>query len=307
MYTCQAHGLITNGQSIGGLATLNFTPSYKDVARATAADAFGEEDVERSGLSAGVSCVCSDPKKAAAILAATPGDTQFHVREAGTGKYTKYDLVGATKGAIVWNGARIGFPKVGDATLTLEGRIRFASGVITWADVMGLTDAEATGGTVVYPARVRRAHNFSFDPDGAAPAITLSHLAGIELAVTADVIEEYGDDAMAVEAVERLPFKAATVTATHGDAKEVAPSHVNAALVDAGRGVLTVDALGMGGAAEQTLTINNVLWTGGAQNEESGYTKHQTNGVCGWRQGAVQYGLLTAGDLVALWTFADKA
>ena len=301
--TLQVQGLVSNGVSIGGTSMLGFSPAYKDVIVSQAEGAAGAEDVDRTGLSAGVTLTCGDVTKAVALLAAALGDTEFSVKESGLATVHDYKITNATDGTIVWTGMRLAIPKVGHGTLSVDGRIRFAAGSKRWSDIMALTPAQEASATT-YPSRLMRVHNYSFDPTGTAEAITLSQMAGIELSLAAqNVEEEYDDDDVAVTSVDRGPWAPLNVTISHGDASAVAPSHKNAALLGAIEGVLTCDIQGAGGGTTQVLTINNLLWTGAPQDEKAGYTEFKLAGLCGWRKGAVVYDLTSVPTLFA---FTDK-
>lgn len=307
--TLSVQGLVTNGVSVGGLATLSFNPRYRDIPASPSDGAVGSEDVDRSGLMCEVSLSCGDVIKAAAILNATPASTTFSTKEAGLATFHEYTIDGSADGQIIWTGMTLAIPKTPGATLTVNGVIRFLAGTKLLADILALTATQAAP-TLTYPSRLYRAHNFSFDPTGAAPAITLSHLDQVQLSLAAaEVFAEYGDDDVAMSDVDRGGWAPLQVTITHGDVTAKDPSHVNAELLAAERGVLTMDVMGRAGGTEQVLTINNLLWQGAPENERSGYTELQLAGSSGWREGEVNYGLETATGppaYTALWGFGDK-
>jgi hypothetical protein len=307
--TLEVQGLTTNGVAVGGLGTLSFTPEYKNEAASAPEGAAGEEDYDVGGLACGVTLDCSDPKKAASILDATPGNTVFSAHESGLTTFHLYTLTGATKGAIVWSGMRMSAAGLNAMRLSMDGRVRFAASDVTLADLLAVTAGQAKP-TLTYPARLIQPHNFSFNPDAGEP-ITLADMAGIELSLAAtQVYEEWADNEGACVSVDRGPFQRLMVTITHADATASAPSHKNAALLAAGLGTLTCDLNGAAGGTEQTLTVNNLRFRRAPQSERAGYSEFQLSGACGWKKSTTTYGLVAAEGppvITALWTIANKA
>ena len=63
-----AQGLTTNGVAVGGMASIAFDAGYRDVVKSSPDGAQGEEEVDRSGLSVGVTLDCGDVTKSNAGL-----------------------------------------------------------------------------------------------------------------------------------------------------------------------------------------------------------------------------------------------
>lgn len=281
----QAQGLVTNGVAIGGMSTIGFNAAFRDVIQSTPDGAVGVEDVDRAGLRVGVSLQCTDVTKVNAILDAPVGNTTFSGKESGATTWHHY-----TVSQIVWTGMNLGLNKNGDATLRLDGVVRFPNSTDGLAQIIALTGGGPTPPTLAYPARLYRPFQASFTPDGAS-AITPLHTESINLSLAANVLEDYADADVGHTAVDIAGWNALQVTHVYRDALAVSPSDVSAQILGGARGVLAVSLKGRGGAADQVLTINNVLWTGSDSNHQAGYTDFSMPGVAGWKNGATVYGL----------------
>lgn len=280
----QVQGLVTNGQEVGGMASLNFDPVYGDVIESTPDGAGGVEDVDRASLGIGASLTCSDVSKMAVLLDSTPGDTTFWGRESGAATYKKY-TIGSADGKIVWSGANLSIPKNADGSLTLNGRVRFADATKELADVLKLTaGSDGTGKVQTYPARNYRAYSASFDPDGAGAAIAPLHVESLALALSATVHKDSSDSDIGETAVDLGGWNTLEVTLVHRDASAVAPGDISGELMAAARGVLTVSLRGRGGAAAKILTVNNLLWTAAPVTHGPGYAEFTLTGKAGWRK-----------------------
>lgn len=304
-YKFLAQALVTNGQSVGGLARISFAPRYRDVVVSRGSGAAGAEDVDRAGLEIGVTIECEDVKKAAAILNADPGDTTFYERESGAATYTKYELLTASAGEIVYTGMNLQLATNADPRLTLTGKIRPYDGTKTWEDMLKTTEGQ-TAPSLTTPDRIFKPHNTSFDPDGAAAAIAPINMRSIGLALSAvDIPGAYGDTDKAVTMVERGEWGALRVTLGHGDGSKPAAqnSHINAALLSAEWGVLTADLEGRGGGAEQVLTVNNLVWTEAPEEHRDQAAQFTLQGAAGWKRSTTTYGLVST----PLFAFANKA
>lgn len=291
--TFQVQGLELNGVAIGGLATIQFNATYGNVIESASDGAIGAEDVDRAGLAIGVTISCTDVTKVNAALVAAVGNTIFWGKESGAATYHKYTVPG-----IVLTGMNLNLSKVVDATLQLTGRVRLADGAKDLDDVLALTAADAGAAMVsTYPARLYRPNTASFDPEGADPAIAPIHVESVGLSLAANVLEDFSDTDIGMTAVDIGGWRALQVTLGHRDTKAESPSHINAKLMGAARGVLTVVLLGRAGAANKTLTANNLLWTGSTQQDRADYSEFTLAGGCGWKAGATTYAINTGDKL----------
>jgi hypothetical protein len=231
-----------------------------------------------------------------AILDAAPGATTFSGKESGTSTYQDRAVSG-----IVLNRASLDLSRDADGTLQLDGVVRAADPSDTLATIIGVTGAQTPGPALTYPARLYRPHAASFDPVGVPAAIAPLHTQSVRLSLDAPVFEDFADDDVSLAAVDRGEWGAPTVSLTHRDATPVAPGDKQAALLDAVRGVLTVELKGRAGAADKLLTINNLLWSGGDENHQREYTDFTLNGLCGWREtGPIIYTLNGAPKLFSI-------
>lgn len=295
--TFMAQGLVLNGVAVGGLARLNFEADYS-LLESTPDGAVGTEDVDRHSLDVNVSIQTTDVAKVNAILAATPGTTTWSGQESGLATWHNYSM--ANSNVIVITGFSLSASKGADATLDLTGKVRFAQAAHDLDDVIALTGAGGAAPTLTYPARLYRPNTASFDPDGAAGAIAPIHLESIALAMAANVLQDSNDADIGMTAVDIAGWRSLSTTLVHRDAKAVSPSNINAQLLAAVRGVLTVSLLGRGGAANKVLTVNNCLWKGAGQSEGPDYTQFTLRGNSGWKNGATVYTLNAANKLFAI-------
>jgi len=287
--TFLAQGLSLNGVAVGGLASMAFNAAYRSVVESRSDGAIGSEDVDRAGLDADVAIECTDVSKVNAILAATPGTTTWSGKESGAATWHNYSI--GAGGVIVITGARLNFPKGADATLSLTGKLRFGASATELDGVIALTGAGGAAPTLTYPARLYRPTTASFDPDGAATAIAPLHIESLSLSLDAQVIQDFADADVGHTAVDIVGWQPLRTSLTHRDAKAVSPSNINAQILKAVRGVLIVTLLGRGGAANQTLTVNNLLFTGSSHRDQAEYSEFTLNGSSGWKNGATVYTL----------------
>ncbi len=294
----EAQGLTSNGVAIGGMSAIGVNGEYVDVVQSAADGAIGVEDVDRAGLDVKATLSSTDVTKANALLDALVGNSVFDGREAGLATWHRMTI-----GNILWNSMRMNMSLNADATVQYDGRVRFADGTKSLADVVTVAGVSMVVPTLTYPARLYRPNAASFDPDpvGGADVILPLHLRSVSLSLSAPIIADYGDADIGHTSVDRGPWQALTVTLTHRDAKVETPSHVNAKLLGAGRGALTVNLLGRGGAAAQTLTVNNLLFTGATEaHKGETFTDYTITGVAGWKNGATAYTLNAASKLFAI-------
>ncbi len=275
-----AQGLVTNGVSVGGLANLDFDASYVDVIESPPNSAFGVEDVDRGGLKIGASMSCTDITKANAILNSTPGTTTFSGRESGLATYKDY-----VTQAIVWSGMDMTLAKNADGQLNCNGTLRFAANTTALANAIAVTPTQ-TAPTFVAPVRLYRPNSASFNP---GVAIAPGHVQSVRLALAGNLEEDYGDDDIGHTAVDLKSWGSLKTTLVFRDASDAATSDVASQLMAAAKGVLTVTLLGRGGAASQTLTVNNLLWTNVKKTQGEGYFEYTMSGVSGWKNGVTLY------------------
>ncbi len=279
----QAQGLVSNGISIGGLSSIGFDAQYAEVLESVTDGAAGAEDVDVAGLRVAAAMQCSDITKVNALLAAAVDSTTFSGKESGAATYHAYTITN-----ILWNAMNLNLARGADGTLQCNGAIRFADGTKKLEDVVALSDGQAAP-SLTYPARLYRPNTASFDPDGADPAITPLHVMSLGMSLSGGVLQDFGDTDIGHTAVDFTGWAPLRVTMVHRDAVAVAPGDISAALLDAVKGVLTVALLGRGGAADQTLTINNLKWIGSSENHQADYTEYTLTGVAGWKNGATTY------------------
>lgn len=234
-----AQGLTTNGVAVGGMASIAFDAGYRDVVKSSPDGAAGEEEVDRAGLSVGVNLDCSDVTKSNAILDGAVGNTIFSGKEAGAATYQKVTVPG-----VVYGGMNLNIPQNADATLNLTGKVRFPDGNTDLDGLIACVGAQSAP-ALTHPTRLYRAFGAQFNP---GVAISPTHLVSISLSLSADILEEYGDDDIGMTGVERLGFGALQVTLVHKDASVVAGSNRAAELIKASYGTLTATLKGRGGA-----------------------------------------------------------
>jgi len=279
--TFNAQALSCNGVALRGLSRLTFTARYRNVIRSRLDGAAGTQDVNRTGLSVDVSIETSDVTKVLDALAATPGNTTFHVKESGTADWHHYTVTG-----IVLTGMRMTLNHTAHATMTLTGRVRFASGVSTLNNVLSVTSIDTTPPTLAYPVRLYRPHGLTFTPYG-LPTYGPVHVQSVELSMDAVVHDDFGDLDIGITAVDVPGFNPMQVTVNHRDAliPGTLPSGtIAAAMADEAHGLLNVTLKESTQDANYDLAVENLLWTGMTENESEGYSEFTLNGEAGWRK-----------------------
>lgn len=271
-----AQGLSTNGQAVGGMASLGFDAAYSDILRSSGDGAVGVEDVDRAGLGVNVSLECTDVMLINAILAANVSNTTFSGKESGNTKWQN-----ATVPGIVYHGADVNLGKAADGTLSMRGAVRFADGTKKLADVIQILGGQSSAPSQTYPARLYRPHGAAFNP---GVVINPEHLESVRLSLSANLLQDYSDEDVGMTAVDVIDWGDLAVTLVHKDASQVAGSDRSTQLMEAARGVLTVSLLGRGGAAGKTLTVNNLLWTNVSQQRAREYWVFTMTGAASWRK-----------------------
>lgn len=285
--------LNTNGVQVGGTSTLEFDGEY--TALETPPDGFsGSEYVDRVGLRGRVTLTTSDAAKAAALLVSVPASTTFYGKESGKATYHHYTI--NTHGKIIWTGIqRLSFRKDGYSQLVMTGEVIFQTELSNWRDVIALV-AGAAAPTNIIPGRVFQPRNVGFDPDGAAPSITLLHTESIDLICNLPTISDYGDGDAGHTAVDTIAPMPVQVAVAFRDAKLSGGSHVAADVMSGTRGILAADLAGAGGAAGKLLTVNNLLWLGCSERKSEGYTLFTLSGRAAWRKNdTTMYAINTGG------------
>lgn len=275
--TLMVQALVTNGISVGGMSQLEFNTTFRG--RSTSAQddvAVGAEDDDASGQRTTVTCGCTDITKVMSILAATPGATTFATREANASTFRTGSI-----SSIIWNGMTVAITKEGHATLRLDGVLRYPNSTDSIDDLLTLSAGQSAP-TRTTPVTLLRPHNASFDPDGADPAIAPVHVESINLRMSAQTEEDYGDDDVGMTSVDRLPFGPLEGTIVHKDASLDTGVDKAAQLLNAVKGVMTVDMRGTGGRAQQTLTINNLKFRSRREAKGPRHTMYTQDFVAAW-------------------------
>lgn len=289
--------IVSNGVAIPGARTLGLEAAYSTVLESDGDGAYGGEDVDRGGLSIPVSLEVSDVLAVADVLTAVPGTTTFSGRESGAGTWKNYTIGGGS--AIVWLGAAMRLGKTRDSSVSYEGRVRFAGEATALDDVIALAaSAGSPTNSFSSPTRYWLPKVATFSPY-AGGSIAPLHVDEFEFSLRRNVIADWGDNDVGETAVDGLNWGALTFSLTHRDAHAVSPGDMQAALLGAGRGVLTIRLSGRGGAGDQILTINNVLLTAAPTNHQREYGTFTLRGSAGWKKregGTVDYSI--AGEVV---------
>ncbi len=277
-------GVTLNGVAVGGAASVSFDPAYKDVIRSTPDNAQGIAEVARSGLRVPFTFDCSDVTKVNALLANPTGATTFHAKQAGTALWTKYTITAA---ALVATGMRLTLSKNADPKLTISGLVKFTNTGDGLSNVFVPDHTIAAAPTRTSPVRLYRPFTASFDPTGAPPPLLPIHVENINLSLDAEVAEDYGDGDIAVTSVDVKTWNTLRVTMTfRGRSEAATATYIAGAIADAVAGILTAILLDLSGGANQTLTVNNVLWTGLGHKESGDFSEFTVSGECGWLQTA---------------------
>lgn len=272
-----AQALTTNGEAVGGMASIGFNAAYRSIVKSRADGAVGVQDVDVAGLAVDVSCDCTDVAKVNAIIAAAVGDTTFYGRESGAATWQKRTVPG-----ISWHGANLDFGRDADGRMSLSGKIRFADGTKTLKDVIQTLGGQTQEPSETYPARLYRPNSATFTPGS---VINLEkHLVSVGFVLAAtNVLEDSDDDGIGMTAVDVVDWDSLRVSLVHKDASQINGGDRSAELIEAGVGALSVPLMGRGGGAAKTLLINNMVWTGVNEQKAGDYWTFTMTGEAGWR------------------------
>ena len=276
----EAQPLTQNGVAIGGVAQIVLSAGQQTAVVSNPDGAEMAEDVDVIDLGASYTMECSDLAKVNALLAAADGDAVFQGKESGTQTFQN-TTIGGGGGDIIITGADVTIPRNADGSLRISGVCRFADGAKTLSDLITLLGGQVAG-TLTYPERLYRVHSVSFDPDGAPGAILPIHAESVGFSISAQALQSAGDDDIGMTA-DKFGYGVLNVTLTHRDRGIVTGSDISAQLLGAGRGVLTAELSGRGGAADKTLTVNNLVWQAADETKGKDYWTFALRGIAGSR------------------------
>ncbi len=281
VYNAQALKVVTPNITIGGMASAGISPSYRDVIQSRGDGAAGVEDVDRAGLRIGTSFEASDVTKVNAILDAAESDVSFSGKESASTNWHHALIKRNT-----FTGMNLNFPFNADASMSLTGVLRAALVTDGMAQHVVIT-TNTTAPTVVYPTRLYRPYGVAF---GLSSPLAPVHMQSVQLALTAEVLEDYGDRDLAIMAVDRLFWNPLQVTLAFRDFSKSSGVDMASRMLDRGREQLTLGLSGRAGAADKTLTIENLLFTG-EPNITKGrdYWEFSLTGLAAWKSGATVY------------------
>ena len=286
----QAAALKSGSQGIGGMANLGFDFSYKDILRPPAQGAVGIEDLEVAGLRVGVNLDCGDVLLALALMNQASGGLQWYAKEAGAATYHKYEILSADA-VVVWHALNLKFASNADASLGLQGTLRFASGAKDFADVLKVSSA-VTAATraadLVYPIRMYRLGLMTFDPDAVGPAsFSPLHFKSLNVSLKGRVLEDYDDDDIGLTSVDVADWGTVEAAIEHLDASKQTGTNpqadMAARLRTAGAGTLTTVIKGVAGAANKTFTMRNLKFIGASPTFGADFAKIPMKAESTWR------------------------
>lgn len=288
VYNAQALKVVTPNITIGGLATVGISPSYRDIVQSRGDGAAGVEDVDRCGLRVGTNFEVSDVTKANAILDAAESNVSFSGKVSAS---TNWHHVVLSRNNFV--GMNLNFPFNGDASMQLNGVLRATPGVGAGSSTENMSALVAitentSAPTVVYPSRLYRPFGVSLGSGGSP--LTPLHLQSVQLSLTAEVLEDYGDRDVAVVAVDRLFWNPLQVTLTFRDHSQASGVDMCSQIMQRSREVMSMGLTSRAAATTRTLTIQNVLWTGSPTvTKGRDYWEFSVTGMAAWKNGATVY------------------
>ncbi len=268
--------------AVGGVQEVGYAPTYRDVIQSTSDGAIGVEDVDRAGLRVATRLRTTDVEKVVALLSAIEADLQFSGVKSPVTSATK-TLHHVVMKRNLFTGFSMSISKAQDAVANLDGSLRgdpAASPADTLKTLVTITE-NTTAPTSTYPLRVYRPNGAVFDP---GTDISPKHLQSIDLSMSAEVEEDYGDTDVCMVARDIVGWGALQVSMTFRDQTLASGENMCSQLLGADRGTLFVPLLGRAGGANPNLSINNLLWTGAPTvTKGRGYWEFTVSGSCGWR------------------------
>lgn len=285
--TFKVHDLSYNAIAVDGLSTISFSTAHRAVVQSLADGSLGVDDVDRARMRIGMSVSTVDVTKVLTMLATAPALTTFVLERSGTDAAAASQrgvTVAVDDADIIPDSMTLDIPQEGDAILSVGATLRLLGATKELKDALAEIDTQEPG-TITYPTRLRFPQALSFDPTGAPDAIPINNAVSIRLSLTAQMAEDGADADLGITDVDRLAWGPLQVSVTHRDSQLDAGGAYDksAALVNAVEGVLTATLKKAGGGTSQTLTVNNLLWTGVERNNPIEYSEYTVSGVAGFR------------------------
>ena len=293
-------GLEVDAAAVGGLQSLNLTPSFANVVQSTPDGAPGPQTVDLSGAQLALNFASTDWQKSIACIVDNAGVLTFALVHSGA--ITEHEV---TTAGLVFTGLGLNFQRNADAVMTLDGLFRDAGTAASWQELMAEFLARVDVQTAsredfpqTFPARGYRPNNAEFvESTGTAGVneLAIPHLQSVSMRVAANVQQDNADDDIGMTAVDieswglwdvSLMYRAANLYATTTPWATAAAGNVLAArLIGMTDGRLTFDVTGRAGGAanDKTVTLNGVKWTDVAEGMSQGYATYTLNGKAQWR------------------------
>lgn len=311
----KVQSLTTNAVAVGGVGLLGveLTPML-DVASAIEGAVSGPEVHDYGAWAGNVRYEGSDAAKLIALLTSTPGSSIFQGVQSGvTGAaaWAKYTLA-----TTIWTGGSLTIAHDAIARLSMQGMLKFAAEATNLESVVALLKAQTILANT-QPDRYYRLDNANFT-DYTIPvpvSVDIAQPRSLTFGIAAQVLRDFGDADIGETAIDIVGWQQPTVSFTFRDSgPSTAPAGTDRAieLIRTGAGVLTADAVGIGGVANGTITINNLKFGNYSTSQGEGFTDYTVTGKCAWFRyvdgtgigtNDVGYALSASGDYVALMSF----
>lgn len=279
-------GLTVNTVNVGGATQITVSEDYIHKIDSREDAVQGTTVASQGGHMVDVDITSTDVLQLVALLTSTPGALVCKARESAAATYGLLEVCKVGDGVLVIGGGSFEASRDRYATISVNGKARFASASKTFKDVVRYTAAQAAP-TIVQPSRLWKPTSMSHDPGGTP--LAPKHLMSIRLDLPGRVLTDYGDADIGMTAVDFADFDIVTITATIRDATVASGANIATALM--GNGIKDL-AIGLEGVAEvpnKTLTIRNVAWRSNRRTGGKDWTGWELTGVAQWRDAVNPY------------------
>lgn len=289
---------------IGGIKSHSINPSYALELASSADGAVGQEDFDVAGLMLAVNFLSTDVQVGPTIIGEL-GDLLYVLSESGVDTFFTSTIANLLITQLGYT-----FSQADDAAMTVGGVARAATDTTVLSH--GTTGILAPEAGVLaaaidafsgqnYPLRLFRPQSASFTPtptNGGVP-ITIAHVQGLTINMTANVIQDSSGDEVAHAAVDIVNWNLADVSLTFRENTVASDQQKVGDLLLADQGALTVPVLARGGGTDKTVTVNGLKFASYTENDGDGYTDFTINGKASFRLSAGANTEYTAATLVA--------
>jgi len=265
---------VINGVDAGGLMSARIGCGYDQVLRSGPDGLQGPPLQDRFLQFCRGEIVSQDYTEMIALLTGTVGTYVCYERKSGVAEASGY-IKHTVNNPVVHN-ARLSISKDGYATCGVSFECRAADETKGFADMWQQLDTQSKPAYVSAARGGWRVKSCAFDPDGAAPSISIYHVTAFEFAVALMMQMDSNDADVGYTCVDVEPEGSFGGSLAFQDST-IATNLLCQRLLAAARGVLTITLASGAGGADKVITINGVEFERVDRSMGSGFAGHTIN------------------------------